>query len=256
MDLVILKGLSGTGKGTRLFQVVQFLIDQGEELIHLQYEFRGNYYPLGILFPKYKTLFLGKVVKGKMYNWNSGDGLLTKLKPVLFLKLLNEILLTHHLVFEGLLIQGYKYSAGLFETLPNLTNLYSYYLIYDNEQQYKERCAGRGGQAKSTSVFRANERLAYEVVRPDFKHPLNTAISARFDEPVWGFGKWLINTLFQQDAGRFIRYSEEFNVLRENHCADSHELNNEIFKPLYDKQNNGTLFQTNLNRPASPIIKW
>lgn len=190
----LLKGTSGTGKGTRVFQLMSYLFNEaGYKAEKLQAKMKGKKKPFGVLFTDINVIFLGKWVvsnKSGLKSWSSLDAINAGTgKTDLTIALVKRRTRGMHVVAEGEpMIISHKYRPEvMFELYPDLERCFFQIFNYAEREQYDERILNRSGKLPGDSGWGRNK---------DYKREHERVLSERKDLNMTGesdTGKELIH---------------------------------------------------------------
>lgn len=170
-NMIVVKGTSATGKGTRVVQILEFLKTHYD---HQVVTFEDTYgktpktRPLGILFPDLKLLFIGCYTisnKSGLTSWTSMDYLHASVKKGEYARAILKEWVDQDLtlVCEGeALLQSDKWRPEFMYQYYGLDNLSILYFYYQNRAQYDERVVGRSGKVAGDSGWSRNESYPKE----------------------------------------------------------------------------------------------
>lgn len=149
----IIKGGSGSGKGTRLVQVLKFLQTKYKSTPAMV-EHKNKPWELGTLIPELKLLFIGDVVqsnKSQLASWNSMDrvhstfGSCTKVPPLL----LPYFNMGYTIVAEGEpLMRSDRWRPARINSEYGIDRFFiQYYSYFGDREKYDRRITDRSGKA-------------------------------------------------------------------------------------------------------------
>lgn len=149
--IVVIKGTSGTGKGTRVVQLIEFLRTKYEPHNRL-YFFNGKTRLLGLVFEELKLIFIGQYTrsnKSGLSSWTSMDAIHAavgkgEIAREFIAEAVNE---GYTLVCEGepLMLSDKWRPEWMFKNY-NIDNVSMLYFHYANREQYDARIIGRSGK--------------------------------------------------------------------------------------------------------------
>lgn len=206
-------GSSGTGKGTRVNQLIKFFESKFESEDYF-ITFNDKKFQLGILFPELDLLILGKYnhnKKSQHITWSSLDQLWSKFggtEPTVayFKTLPYNILCEGYSNTDTFRIRPEHMSSGGCRKL--FYQVYSYGL--DNFNEYVNRIKGRNGKPpkgttafdKETQILKFPEKIKEEYKRIGIEDGVCSHLS--FDAPIWSIGV------------EYIQFLEENNLCKED----------------------------------------
>jgi len=166
-SMIVVKGSSGTGKGTRVAQFIEFLRTKMEP-VEITYELNDKTKPLGLAFPDLKLLFVGQYTvsnKSGLASWSSMDAIHSAMGTG---SLAREFLKDHiesgyTLVCEGepLMLSDKWRPAHMFEYY-GLDTVSMLYFHYPDRAEYDARIIGRSGKAAGDSAWGRNSEYPKE----------------------------------------------------------------------------------------------
>lgn len=165
--IIVIKGSSGTGKGTRVVQFIEWLRTKYEPR-QLEYTFSGKTRPFGLLFEELKLLFVGQYTvsnKSGLASWTSMDGIhaATSSGDVTREFVKHHLAMGYTLVCEGepLMLSDKWRPLWMFNNYP-IEALSILYFNYPDRYQYDMRIRGRSGKEAGDSAWSRNESYAGE----------------------------------------------------------------------------------------------
>lgn len=228
--MVVLKGASGTGKGTRVSQLIEYLKTRETPKI-----WRNNTSSdFGLFFPVHGFMFIGSYVvsnKSQLTSWSSMDLVHASLKTAengrgLIKDAINYLRdnsssknLTLVLEGEPMLLSD-KYRPEFIESEYTPDHLVLSYYMYESREQYDERIKGRSGVEKggdsgwsrAASYLSDFNKSKEESMKLDHT---KCHISMRgFDEEVWRWGCDLLSLLGWDDPSVFAQWAKDNPMLR------------------------------------------
>ena len=222
-SLAILKGASGTGKGTRVYQLIRFLKTLYEPV---EYKFisGGRIKTLGLYFKGLNIFFVGTNVvsnKSGLESWSSLDYINAATgKTDLTLNILKLLLEQNfNVVAEGEpMLISYKYRfLWVLENLKPNSMFFSYYM-YKDRGEYDTRIMGRSGKVAGSTGWERNEGYLIDYRKNRLEKPPqgdHRLYMSKYDENIALFGeKYLEFVSHQELIPRFVEYSRTTNCLR------------------------------------------
>lgn len=222
--LFLLKGISATGKGTRVSQLLEFLKTKfAYSSIYVTKvnidgtEFKIQPFQLSVSVPHLNLIFIGRWVrsnKSKLISWSSLDNLSKFNEP--FYKYIVEYFGSRKF---DLICEGYfggkssalipEYASQFFDS-ANVTHYY-----YDNMEELQLRVEGRSGSRIKGTCYNDNRRYTKEESRVlDYqrylgKWPSSSYEFKRFDSPISDFGSLLLESINENGLRtEFLEYCE------------------------------------------------
>lgn len=167
---IILKGISATGKGTRVSTLMEYLKSKYYHESHIianvpEEDFK-NPWQISVFFPEIKTVFIGRWVKSNksgLMSWSSLDG---------FSGYQDSLYMDLPTYYKGcnIVMEGYFGGKGshIWPTnlLPHVDNISYFHFLYDDLEELQTRCVGRSGSRIKGSCWGDN----YGYLRkPEYK---------------------------------------------------------------------------------------
>ncbi|MGL4353177.1 MAG: hypothetical protein ACRCTP_04470 [Aeromonas popoffii] len=236
LTISVLKGPSGTGKGTRVCQLIEFLKQNGEAPVPFFSSFHRNKF--GLMFPKHGFLFLGDYVvsnKSSLTSWSSMDMIHSSVKTAeLGREVIKEAIayLRHHsqseslcLVLEGepmLLSDKFRPEFMAGEYAPD--HLVLSYFMYSDRAQYESRIMGRSGKPGGDSGWSRAGSYQSDFTKSVEESKLLDSTQChvtmrQFDDTVWRWGSDLLE-IMKRDTIQFAAWSKNNPMLRSVGGAD------------------------------------
>ena len=188
--IVMLKGCSGVGKGTRVNQFLSFLKEKGfkyQEEFHSYINGKGKEktISIGLLFPELKIFFLGQYKvsnKSGLTSWSSLDiynAAFGAEKNSIFLKDLFQKRFTDTIVIlEGYpLTMSFRFRPAFFFEEFGVEKVYMQYYFYTERSEYEKRVYNRSGKLpkKESNTWDSNVRFKAEYDFIIEGKPLNSS---------------------------------------------------------------------------------
>lgn len=165
--IIVIKGTSGTGKGTRVVQFIEWLRTKLEP-VELQYEVGGKTRPFGLKFEELKLIFVGQYTvsnKSGLASWTSMDSIhaATGSGDIARDLIKKQLESGYTLVCEGepLMLSDKWRPEWLFKNYP-IESLALLYFAYPDRYQYDARIRGRSGKEAGDSGWSRNESYSKE----------------------------------------------------------------------------------------------
>jgi len=236
MHMAVLKGASGTGKGSRTSQLIEFLKTK-EQPVHFLSEKRPSS-SWGLLFKKFGIMFIGCYVesnKSGLTSWTSMDMIhATVKKAEIGREVIKEaigFMLTNTenentcLVLDGEpMLLSDKFRPSFIEQEYKPDHLMISYFMYKDREEYDQRIMGRSGVKGGDSGW---SRVA--GYSSDFNKSKEEAVSLdatqchismhNFDETIWKWGSDLL-TLLKIPSLEFSSWAQNNSMIREIGKAD------------------------------------
>lgn len=183
-SMIVIKGPSGVGKGTRVVQVVEFL-RQYFEPVSLTYQDGKKTKPLGLAFEEMGLLFIGQYTtsnKSGLASWSSMDAIHSGLGSGELARdmLRGYVDMGYTLVCEGEpLMLSDKWRPEYMFKFYGLDTLSLLYFHYKDRAEYDARIIGRSGKAAGDSAWSRNESYPKEFNEKSLKEMQNVLPEAR-----------------------------------------------------------------------------
>lgn len=165
--IIVIKGSSGTGKGTRVVQFIEWLRTKLQPT-ELSYTISDKTRPFGLKFEELKLIFVGQYTvsnKSGLASWTSMDGIHAATGSGEIARDLIKCWLIqgYTLVCEGepLMLSDKWRPEWMFKNYP-IDSLSILYFNYPNRYQYDIRIRGRSGKEAGDSAWSRNESYAVE----------------------------------------------------------------------------------------------
>lgn len=225
-NVFTMHGISSTGKGTRLSQLLHFL-DSKYELVTL-FANLGKATPIGVYVKDLNLVILGKWVRsnkvGKMISFSSYDwlqGIKTN-DGRNFFEVVNRLISEFNVAnvaFEGYpCMVDYRHVHNL---IPN-SKSFACYFSYPQDGGFEilqSRVVGRSGKRIKGTCWGGN--IGTHRTAAGHQEKINTGIfpndvakDLMYDAPVTSFGEVVLNAISPELVQEFITFSESSNTLR------------------------------------------
>lgn len=165
--IIAIKGTSGTGKGTRVVQFIEWLRTKLEP-VELAYTVGYKTRPFGLQFEELKLIFVGQYTvsnKSGLASWTSMDGIhaATGSGDIARDLIKGWLAQGYTLVCEGepLMLSDKWRPEWMFNNYP-IDALSLLYFSYPDRYQYDARIRGRSGKEAGDSGWSRNESYAKE----------------------------------------------------------------------------------------------
>lgn len=240
----LLRGISATGKGTRVSTLMEFLKTKYEcEVRDIHPSNEAKPFPIATVFPEPNLTFLGRWVKsnkiGRLYSWSSLDGFSSQDK-------MYEDIVRYFSYSRGLFLEGYfggkRPVVTPQVTLPmGFTDYMVRHYFHEDMEELQQRCLGRSGARIKGSCYRDNQACLQEsykirnieLFKAGFRK--NNIPESNLDfhfvnakEPVYKYGvSALIRLGLDKHVDDFIEFSKENSTLRH---VDNVEYNHKRFE--------------------------
>lgn len=215
----IIRGISGTGKGTRVSNLIEFLrsLDTDNKTVipivskGIKENKPGDIVQLGLLHSPLGLFFAGKWVKSNksgMYSWSSMDGF-SGVKDRVYWSILDHIGSSDlHFVAEGYFAMKGNYFGSNKLVQYGFQDIYYSHYLFENRQQLIDRCYNRSGSIikgtpwKDNAYFSDKPENKKKTIDIEYQWYKKSGGGGKFDyqflpasEPVWEFGYRLLIAL-------------------------------------------------------------
>jgi hypothetical protein len=224
-----LKGISGSGKGTRVEQLLRFLLSKNYNYQIYHTEFKNKKCPIAIEFPDLNIFITGKYALGrasKLHSWTGLDYLNTGFGAWFVYWLIKKF------SNKNFICEGYPLTLSPVYNLDSIHNKFGYnnvfyqYFFYDKRESMIDRCFNRNGgkiikgtcwgtETATKNNYQYNKNLSKELKSPTLnKCEVHTQ---KFDDPVYVFGYNYLKFLgLGELADKFVSYCNNNSNLRIN----------------------------------------
>lgn len=227
-NLYVIKGTSGTGKGTRVCQLIEFLKTK-ETPSTVQTVYNGKAKNVGLLFKKHDVLFIGVVTtsnKSGLKSWTSMDYIHSSFGGSEGAhSVLNDIKdMAGTIILEGEpMMVSHRWRPDYIEDNWNPERLCLMYFTYelDQREEYDKRITKRSGKAAGDSGWSRNQMYHNEFPKSDNEAlecaSMKTSVEDySYDERLTIIGENFFNDREQAAlTSEFIKWSSENPMLRE-----------------------------------------
>lgn len=215
--MAIVRGTSGTGKGTRVCQILEFLKTKFDH--HpVNFEFEGKTKQYGVAFPELMLLFVGTQTtsnKSGLASWTSMDYIHSNVKQCALARpiALSWLDQGYSLVMEGEpMMQSNWFRPKDASPYYGVKSFLMPHYMYDRREDYDARIIGRSGKAAGDSGWSRNEsyRREYEKTIQEAEE-IGIAEQCLItldthDASLEHFGLMLLNFMGRQDLTDEFRY--------------------------------------------------
>ena len=232
-----LKGISGTGKGTRTWQLQNFLATKFRgEIFSMRVDINGPLKPadirfhkkpfvLGVYFPEINVLFTGKLVKSNrsgLISWNSLDYLRGTTRSDKELRAILAALNDKNIIVEGYPVTiTTNYEVQNIRSAMGYDNYYYHYFLYKTFEDLQTRMVNRSGKEIKGTCWGVQAAAIRELKRHkalldsgEFKYNFKLECSF-FDEDHAQFGcSYLDFVGLEHLKSEFVDYAAKHSVLR------------------------------------------
>lgn len=255
-SVIVVKGISASGKSTRVFQLYKFLESLGIPKHDFEYvNSNGEKKTVGILFEEINLLFIGAVYKtGDIERWQGYDAKTSSfVNSQGFSDFIKATLPNHSIVIEGAgVTQSNRLRPKFLHEYCGCRNIFIQYYNYtqDQKDKYLERVMGRSGKYpgetmwdKASSFEKENFMSIQE--KADLPVSVNTYVDYKlYDAPIEHFGVEIFKFLGMNEfVPEFTKFVNDFDYISinkfENFTAFRHYMSEDWFKEnpeLYDDE--------------------
>lgn len=223
-SIFCLRGISGSGKGSRVSHLLVFL---SGIFTNFKYLIVDKKTCIGIFFPEINTVFLGKWVisnKSNLISWSSHDWLqIYNFKKTLNNFTFNEVLVklrtdynVDNLIFEGYPCMMNPLNIFDLYNEQDKPSIHTYYYIYNTFEEMQYRVLHRSGKEIKGTCWVQNKSIVKEY--NNFLNTSNLGDNLKFNvnEPIHTFGEIFLNKINRADLiEEYLKYSKKFNTLRD-----------------------------------------
>ena len=280
-------GISATGKGTRLSQVLSYLFaTQPHTKIGIEVtkeDGRKKVTPFGYFFPESKIFIIGKFVRsnkaGRLYSFNSHDYMISNVTHGIDQRIIYDSMVrairavgAEYVIFEGYPCMWGQ--AGLLEMLDKyvltedeksrikINSLYFYYPAERDVgfEELQKRVVGRSGARIKGTCWGGNslwEKTAslHEAGKHDVHESrIGFGKGYLFDAPVTVFGECLFGQEpeLNKYLDGFMEFSKSFDTKRD---VSNPEANYEMFESIYSGEKSGQ-FEYLVPENTELVARW
>lgn len=223
-SLCLLKGISGTGKGTRVALLQLFLINETDyEVLSTQHPEKDKTIPYGIYFPQYNIRMLGKWArshKSKLWSWTSLDYFYSS-----FGREFTESTVRNS-TDANTIIEGYPMTGTKIYRPDGLHTHFGYdrqminTFVYNDFEELQQRVEGRSGKRIKGTCWGGNKTFYNECDRMLEASRANpnifcVVLRSSYDEEVESFGvRYLTFLGLDSLINRFKEFAKSTDVFR------------------------------------------
>lgn len=166
-SMVVVRGSSGTGKGTRVCQFLTYLQEKGHHWEEVKFEWEGKERTFGTFFPDLKIMFIGMFTrsnKSNLTSWTSMDyihALVSKTEKArhLLSSMWTDPQVTFVVEGEPLMASD-KWRPLFLQPFHKLKRFLFLTFMYTDREEYDERIVGRSGKVAGEAGWSRN--VGYE----------------------------------------------------------------------------------------------
>lgn len=236
--IFVLRGTSGTGKGTRVVQFIEWLMTIYTHT-NVVYEFNNKPLNVGIWFEDINLVFIGKYTrsnKSGLTSWTSMDFIHSTLKTSemanSLVKYIGQKYKNSTVILEGEpMMQSHRWRPEFVYSDLGYNNMAFVSIVYNDREEYDKRIIGRSGKAAKETGWGRNEQYKkdYEKIFCEFskigyllesdssnemfiKPAANMNgvkcvgynILSLYDSPLWSIGELIVDFVgLELDIGQF-----------------------------------------------------
>jgi hypothetical protein len=226
--IFVVKGISGSGKSSRVFQLLKFFEKQGKTLSDFYFtNVEGKERLVGVLVEEENLLFIGKLYKsGAVERWQGYDAVTGAFKGArYFSEFLENNVNSFSVIVEGAGITQTHRLRPKFLSESGFENIMMQYYNYPEKgkEQYYNRIIYRSGEKPKKDVM-WDKNLGFindaKFSEKEIKEVQGVKIfmsKDEFEEPPSDFGeKYFIFTKQMDNYNDFLDFVEEFDYINKN----------------------------------------
>jgi len=229
-SIFIAKGISGSGKSSRVFQLLKFFESCGLTLSDFKYtNVEEKEKIIGVLVEELNLIFVGKIYRsGEVERWQGYDAVTGAFKKAeYFSKFLKENLDKYSFIVEGAgITQTHRLRPKFLQEIGFEDILIQYYNYpEDGKQEYYNRIIYRSGEKPKKDVmwdknigFINDCKFSRKELAQCTDESFINVFENDFKTPIFDFGSKLI-VLMNDDrfeTADFIKFTEEFDYINKN----------------------------------------
>jgi len=223
MNIFVVKGQSGSGKSTRLFELIKFFKFLGYEFVdYFHKNKKNNKVHIGILNSDLNLLIIGHIFnKNGAERFNGVDDKYKKFCGVEnFSDFLTEMSQIHNVVIEGSITRTNRLRPEFLHDYCGFDGIFVQYYSFgiDQKEEYLKRIVLRSGKEPKNEtgwdVCKRYHQDYHKTVEEANNLSCNTFVSFEyFDSPVWDLGMKMLffNNESDEVVGEFINFSNNKN---------------------------------------------
>lgn len=242
--IFVIKGCSGSGKSSRVFQLLAFFRDLGETILPLSFTINYRRQKVGLILKDQGLALFGKLYKsGKVERWQGLDAVTGQFKGSSNISsILSEAVNDYNVIIEGASVfDSYRFRPKYLYEECGFDNIFMQYYNYTKTQRddYIARIVGRTGVpprkdvmwTKNIAFVRECEKsITDEKEMKNIANRIKVNVGA-FDEPIEDFGIFYLTATNQkQYIKKFLRFVKKFDYINRN-TYDSRD--DKIVKPFF-----------------------
>lgn len=222
--IFVVKGISGSGKSSRVFQIIKYLEAIGckyEDFHYINKEDKDRI--VGILFKSLNIVFLGKFYNsGGVERWQGYDSVTSCfMKSEYFSEFLKENR-NYNLFVEGAgVTQTNRLRPHFLSNSLGFTKIFIQYYNYDNKQDYLDRIVYRSGKVpEKATMWDKNASFIAESLwsLKDQETIACEVFINKFDAPIEDLGVKFLKFIGsdEETIKDFIDFTKEFDYVCKN----------------------------------------
>lgn len=260
-------GISGTGKGTRVAQFMEFLRATGHPMEFIKCSFHSHskttIAPLGVYFPDLNIFILGKWTKSHksgLVSWTGSDYVNSFMGFDRMVEII-QVMSDTNFIQEGYVgMFSHRLHPDALKALTGHTNFLYHCYDYDTKDEMMDRLSARSGENEDVGAATWKEcrrsKTFYDHLLQKKEEMEGVHLQAeylKYDAPLVSFGrdylKFVGHSNYIQD---FLDYSDKTTTLR---SIKTRQENHKNFGWLLGAQNNYKPDKLVELNPARDIIK-
>lgn len=227
-NIFVVKGISGSGKSSRVFQLLKFFENKGYTLSDFYYtNIEGKKKLIGVLVEEENLIFIGKLYKsGNVERWQGYDAATSSFKKsAYFSEFLKENSGKYSFIVEGAGVTGtYRLRPVFLEEIGFFNIIIQYYNYPLNaKQDYYNRIIYRSGEkpkkdvmwSKNLGMIRDSKKSEEEILKCNSANV--HVFKNEFNEHISDFGKkYFMFTNQGEMVNGFLNFVKEFDYINKN----------------------------------------
>lgn len=224
-SIYVVKGISGSGKSSRVFQIIKYLESIGCEFENFAFtNCEGKQRDIGVLCKDLGILFLGKKYgadKG-VERWQGYDAVTGAFVKAKYLSEFLEVNKDKYIFFvEGAGITQTNRLRPKFLSDIGFDNIFVQYYNYENKEDYLNRIIYRSGERPKKDVMWDKNSGFIQDMLWSFEDQENgvkcDVFDDKFDSPIYDLGVKFLVTLGMDDyIDNFVNFVLEFDYINKN----------------------------------------
>lgn len=222
--IVVVKGISGSGKSSRVFQLIKYLEFLGCEFTDFKYtNNEGREHIVGMLCKDLNIVFIGKIYKtGKIERWQGYDSVTSCfMKSEYFSDFLKNSK-AYTLFVEGAgVTQTNRLRPKFLHDVLGFTDIYIQYYNYENKQDYLDRITYRSGKVpdKATMWNKNSSFIAEAVWSLEDQKTIKCEVYVdQYTAPIYDLGVKFLKFIGMdiEAIAEFVLFTEDFDYVNTN----------------------------------------